>query len=151
MAYEQKTRPTDADVDAFVDAVESPTRRRDARTLLDLFGRVTGLEPVMWGPSIIGYGTHHYRYATGHEGDMCAAGFSPRKAATVVYLYGSDADPELLDRLGPHRRGVGCLYVTNLAKVDMDVLEQLVRDSYEALAASPTEQGGTSGTTGGAA
>ncbi|SDS46089.1 DUF1801 domain-containing protein [Paraoerskovia marina] len=133
MAYEAKTRPTDADVGQFVETVRSPTRRRDAYTLLDLHAQITGLEPVMWGPSIIGYGSHHYRYATGHEGDMPAAAFSPRTAATTFYLYGQDDDDHLLAELGPHRRGVGCLYVTNLERVDMDVLERLIRRSYEAL------------------
>lgn len=133
MAYEAKTRPTNADVGEFIESVTSPVRRRDAHTLRELHSKITGLDPVMWGPSIIGYGSHHYRYATGHEGDMPAAAFSPRTAATTFYLYGQLDGDDLLATLGPHRRGVGCLYVTNLQRVDMDVLEQLIRRSYEAL------------------
>lgn len=137
MAYEAKTRPTDADVGTFIESVDSPLRRRDAYRLLDLHADITGLEPVMWGPSIIGYGSHHYRYETGHEGDMPAAAFSPRKAATTFYLYGSTDLDDLLARLGPHRRGVGCLYVTRLERVDISVLEALIRRSFAALSSAP--------------
>ncbi|GIG20502.1 hypothetical protein Cch01nite_12260 [Cellulomonas chitinilytica] len=134
MADEPKTRPTDADVDAFVDAVPHPVRRRDARTLIELLSRVTGEAPTLWGPSIIGFGTYHYRYATGREGDMAAAGFSPRKAATTVYLNdGVDTHADLLERLGPHTTGRGCLYVKDLDDVDLGVLEAILRASYAAL------------------
>lgn len=90
----------------------------------------------MWGPSIVGFGSYHYRYASGREGDMAAAGFSPRKAATTVYLMdGFDAHEDLLARLGPHTRGKGCLYLKGLDAVDLDVLAELVRRSYATLTA----------------
>lgn len=131
MADQPKTVPTDADVLAFVDAVEHPVRRRDAHRLLELYGRVTGEEPRMWGPSIVGYGRYHYRYASGREGDASAAGFSPRRSSTTVYLAdGFDAYGDLLARLGPHTTSVSCLYVKDLEKVDLTVLEEILRRSW---------------------
>ena len=123
----------DNDVDAFIAAVIPPRRRRDAETLLDLFARATGAEPRLWG-TIVGYGQYHYRYASGREGDAPAAGFAPRKAAMSVYLVdGVGAYADLLSRLGPHRTGVGCLYLNDLKQNDLDVLEEMVRSSYAAL------------------
>jgi hypothetical protein len=125
---------TDDDVREFLDRVQHPVRRRDADTLLELMTRATGEPARMWGSSIIGFGTYHYKYASGREGDAPAAGFSPRKAATTIYLAdGIRAHPELLERLGPHTTGVGCLYVKDLAQVDLAVLEELVTSSYSAL------------------
>jgi hypothetical protein len=127
---ENLTRPTDADVVAFVDRAEPAGRRADAHALLGLMGRVTGAEPVMWGPSMIGYGQFHYRYASGHEGDSMVVGFSPRKASLSLYgLQYPGAEP-LLDRLGKHRRGAGCVYVGRLASIDPAVLEDLVRAAW---------------------
>lgn len=124
----------DDDVRGFLDRVQHPVRRRDADTLLELMTRATGQPARMWGSSIIGFGTYHYKYASGREGDAPAAGFSPRKAATTIYLAdGIGAHPELLERLGPHTTGVGCLYVKDLAQVDLTVLEELVASSYSAL------------------
>lgn len=125
---------TDDDVREFLDRVQHPVRRRDADTLLELMTRATGQSARMWGSSIIGFGTYHYKYASGREGDAPTAGFSPRKAATTIYLAdGIGAHPELLERLGPHTTGVGCLYVKDLAQVDLAVLEELVSSSYSAL------------------
>ncbi|MBF0671734.1 MAG: DUF1801 domain-containing protein [Salinibacterium sp.] len=108
------------------------TRQRDARALLDLMARATGEQPYLWN-SIVSFGSYHYIYATGREGDAPAAGFSPRKAATTIYLAdGVDAHADDLARLGPHTLGKGCLYLKDLAKVDLDVLEQIVRDAYRA-------------------
>jgi hypothetical protein len=122
---------TDDDVHAFIERVTSPVRRRDAETLLALMGRVTGEAPRMWGPSIIGFGEYHYRYATGREGDAPAASFSPRKAATTIYLPdGVDAHETELARLGEHTTGVGCLYLKDLDRVDTGVLEQILAASY---------------------
>lgn len=119
---------------AFLAAVPDDRRRADARVLVDLMRRVTGAEPVLWGPSIVGFGSYHYRYPTGREGDMPAAGFSPRKAATTVYLMdGVDAHADALTRLGPHTVGKGCLYLKRLADVDLGVLESMVRQSYASL------------------
>ncbi|MET3768489.1 hypothetical protein ABIB15_001171 [Marisediminicola sp. UYEF4] len=123
-------------VRAFIDTVPGATRRRDAERLLELFGRVTGQPATMWGPSIIGYGQYHYRYASGREGDAGAAGFSPRKAATSIYLPdGVGAYAEQLARLGEHKAAVGCLYITNLDKVDLAVLESIIDESYRTVTA----------------
>jgi len=136
MAHAPRTHPTDADVDAFVDAVPHPVRQRDARTLVDLLARVTGEAPALWGPAIVGFGSYHYRYESGRQGDMAAASFSPRKAATTIYLLdGVDAHADLLERLGPHTTGKGCLYVRDLDDVDLGVLEAIVRASYAQLTA----------------
>ncbi len=125
-----KTRPTGASVEAFIDAVEHPRRREDARTLLELMHRVTGEEPVMWGPSIVGYGSYHYRYASGQEADWPVVGFSPRKQNLSIYIMtGFEASDALLSRLGKHKTGKSCLYVNKLADVDLEVLETLVRAS----------------------
>lgn len=129
-----KTVETDSSVEEFLDAVPDERRRAEARTVLELMRRVTGLEPAMWGPSIVGFGTYHYRYPTGREGDMPLTGFSPRKAAMTVYLTdGVEAHADALARLGPHKVGVGCLYLTRLDRVDLGVLEGMVRQAYRSL------------------
>lgn len=126
---ETKTRPTQMQVADFIEAAPDAVRRDDAKTLAALMARVTGEEPVMWGPSIIGFGSYHYRYESGHEGDACRMGFSPRKAELVLYvLNGSPEQAAQLARLGRHRTGKSCLYVKKLADVDMAVLEELLRD-----------------------
>ena len=131
---ENKTKPTEIDPTDFVAAVESDRKRADAEVLLDFFERVTGLQPKMWGPSLIGYGRYHYKYESGREGDMLMTGFSPRKANLVMYImpgYRSDAMQEKLSRLGKHKLGKSCLYINKLADVDMDVLEEIVRDGVD--------------------
>lgn len=129
-----KTTWTDADPVGFIEAVSPPGRRRDAVTLLELMRRATGAEPRMFGTSIVGFGEYHYKHASGTEGAAAAAGFSPRKAASVVYLNdGIAAHDDLLGRLGPHKTGVGCLYFKDLAAVDLEVLEEIVRRSYATL------------------
>lgn len=136
MADSPKTVPTDADVSAFVAAVKSPVRRRDAGTLLGIMERVTGLPAVMWGPSIVGFGEYRYRYATGRESVMAAAGFSPRASSSTVYLAdGFEDRADLLARLGPHTTGASCLYLKDLTKVDLAVLEELVAASYASVTA----------------
>lgn len=129
MAYDLKTRPTPADVEAFLD-VAAPARRDDGRRLCALMSEICGLAPQMWGPSIVGFGSYHYRYASGHEGDMCRMGFSPRKAALVLYLPSCPEREALLARLGKHSTSKACLYIKRLADVDPDVLEALVRSSW---------------------
>jgi hypothetical protein len=131
---EIKTKPTDAKVSAFIAAVENDARRADAETLLSLYADSTGMEPVMWGPSIIGYGSYHYKYESGREGDMCRAGFSPRKGNVVLYLMGGYSNPEtqakmdaLREKLGKHKTGASCLYINKLADVDLDILRQMVK------------------------
>ncbi len=127
---ENKTRPTESDVAAFIEAVEPEVRRDDARALDAMLRRVTGTTPSMWGPSIIGYGRYHYRYESGREGETCRIGFSPRKAALVLYFNGrTPAFEALLSTLGKHDSGKGCLYVKRLADIDMTVLERLAVES----------------------
>jgi Domain of unknown function (DU1801) len=127
------TKPTDTKVAAFIAAVDNPARRADAETLLSLYADATGLEPSMWGPSIIGYGSYHYKYESGREGDMCRAGFSPRKGNVVLYLIGGYSNPEtqakmdaLRAQLGKHKTGASCLYINKLADVDLAVLERMI-------------------------
>jgi hypothetical protein len=128
---EQKTKPTAESVDAFIDGVENVTRREDARTLLALMREVTGEEPRMWGPSMIGFGEYHYRYDSGHEGNSFRTGFSPRKTELSLYVMpGVGKYEHLLARLGRHRTGVSCLYVRRLADVDMAVLRELVEAGW---------------------
>jgi predicted GIY-YIG superfamily endonuclease len=116
-------------------AVRSAKRRADAETLLDLMRRVTAQEPAMWA-TVVGFGSYHYRYESGREGDAPAAGFAPRAAASTVYLPdGVGAHRDLLDRLGPHTTGVGCLYLKDLGQVDLAVLEEIVRRSYATVTA----------------
>ena len=127
---ENKTRPTTRSVAAFLASVANEHRRRDARTVMAIMKRVTGESPRMWGPSIIGYGLYHYRHDSGREGDMPLAGLSPRKAELVVYfMAGFEAQAARLRALGPHRHGKGCLYLRSLEGVDLEVLEDMMRDS----------------------
>jgi hypothetical protein len=132
---EAKTKPTQVSVDDYIAAVEPAGKREDAAVLDALFRKVTGMVPQMWGPTIVGYGQYHYRYDSGHEGDMCRAGFSPRKAKHSLYLLGCGGTDEameaLLCRLGKHSRGVGCLYVNKLAEIDLAVLEEMIALSWQ--------------------
>ncbi len=131
---ETRTKATPASADAFIEAVPDPVRRADAKTVAALMARVSGEPAAMWGPSIIGYGSYHYRYDSGHEGDACRMGFSPRKAELVLYvLNGSPEQEAQLARLGKHRAGKGCLYIKKLADVDMGVLEEVVRDQLASM------------------
>ena len=126
------TRPTDADVTAFLDGVADPRRRDDARAVLEVMNEVTGASPRMWGTSMIGFGRQPYRTADGKEREWFAVGLAPRKAALTLYgltYYGSNTD--LLERLGPHTIGKGCVYVKLLDDVDREVLTDLVRRAWE--------------------
>ena len=133
---ETKTRPTQVSVDDFIAAVDKPVRRNDALALRDLMERVTGEPATMWGPSIIGFGSYHYRYDSGHQGDACRVAYSPRSANLVLYVGGFPRYDELLGRLGKHKRSTACLYLNKLADVDMAVLEEIVRGTFEATADS---------------
>jgi len=125
---ESRTKPTPIKPDDFIAAVPDAARRADAKALVPIFRRATGERPAMWGPSIVGFGKYHYRYASGREGDMCLEGFSPRSTALVLYvLSGAKGEDELLARLGKVKRGKSCLYVARLDDVDREVLEDLVR------------------------
>jgi hypothetical protein len=133
---ELKTQPTDADVEEFIASVPNPRRRDDCRAVVELMREVTGQEPVMWGPRMIGFGRYRYRYATGREGDWPLAAVSPgARALSIHIMAGFSEYGDLLDRLGPHRAGVSCLYVTNLSKVDAAVLREMVARSVADVAA----------------
>jgi Domain of unknown function (DU1801) len=130
-----KTQPTDQSVTGFLNAVSHPTRRADGLALDALFRSVTGFDPVMWGPSIVGYGRYHYTYASGRQGDFLATGFSPRKASLSIYImpgYGVFGD--IMARLGKHKTGRSCVYVNKLANIDLDVLGELIRAGLRDLA-----------------
>jgi len=130
---ENKTRPTKLSVAAFIDALKDPARRADAMALVKLLQSAAGEKPKMWGPSIIGFGSYHYKYESGREGDMPVIAFSPRKAATVLYgMTNFDEAATLLAKLGKHTTGKGCLYIKTLADVDQHVLEALVAKSMAA-------------------
>ena len=130
---ENKTKATKVSVADFIDKIKDQTRQADAKALIKLMRRATGEYPVMWGPAIVGFGSYHYKYESGREGDMLVVGFSPRNAANVLYgLLGSDAAKKLLGKLGKHTTGKGCLYVKKLADVDEAVLETLIIDAFAA-------------------
>lgn len=127
---DNKTKQTKASVAAFIDALTDQTKRTDAKALVKLMQSATGEKPKMWGPSIIGFGSYHYTYDSGREGDMPIVGFSPRKAATVLYIaIRSSGSEALLTKLGKHTTGKGCLYIKKLADVDQKVLKRLVDKS----------------------
>jgi len=124
---ENKTVPGGGDVSAFLDQVEPERRRADSKQLLRIFREVTGFEPKMWGPSMVGFGRYHYKYASGREGDMLATGFSPRKSALTIYILpGYTEFGPILDRLGKWKKGKSCLYINKLDDVDEDVLKELI-------------------------
>ena len=132
MAASNKTVESDASVDVFLARVEPAERAADARALIDLMRQVSGLDPKMWGPSIIGFGSVHYRYESGREGDTVAIGFSPRKAEFALYVGASTPNiAALLPGLGKHRTGKGCLYVKRLADVNHAVLAEIVRTAWD--------------------
>ncbi len=127
---EPKTKRTKASVSAYINAIADEDRRKDAKTLVKLMKSVTGKQPKLWGPSIIGFGTYHYTYASGREGDWPVTGFSPRKDNLSIYIMsGFSGEKALMKRLGKHKTGKSCLYLKRLADIDMKVLEQLVTKS----------------------
>lgn len=123
---ENKTKPTKVSVAAFIDALTDQTKRADAKALVKLIESATGEKPKMWGPSIVGFGAHHYKYESGREGDTPLVGFSPRKPAIVLYGVMDSSD------LGKHTTGKGCLYIKKLADVDQKVLEAQIAKSVAA-------------------
>lgn len=129
------TQPSDADVAAFLDQVSPEQRRADALRLDPLFREVSGFDPVLWGSSMVGYGRYRYTYDSGHSGQCFATGFAPRKRELVLYIMPGYADfGAILERLGPHRKGKSCLYLTRLERVDMTALGDLIRAGLEDLA-----------------
>ena len=139
-----KTKPTAVSVTAFVNALAEPAKRADAKALIGLMKSATGEAPRMWGPSIIGFGTCHYKYESGREGDTVLAGFSPRKPATVLYgVMGCDNAALLLAKLGKHTTGKGCLYIKRLSDVDQKVLLELIVESVAAKRAQQPKPNGS--------
>ncbi len=135
---EPKTKATEVSVTDYIAAQPDARRREEGAALDALHRRVTGLEPKMWGPSIIGFGSYNYKYDSGREGTMCRAGFSPRKSAMTLYLMGNYCDHQaeadaLFAKLGKHKTGKSCLYINKLADVDLAVLERLVALSWEVM------------------
>lgn len=127
---ENKTKPTDVAVEDFLNAVENDRRRADAFELLALMRELTGEEAKMWGPSIIGFGSYHYKYESGREGDFMQVGFSPRKANLVCYIMlGFSGYQALMDRLGKYKTGKSCLYINKLDDIDRVVLRELIEKS----------------------
>ncbi len=130
---ENKTRPTEVSVAAFVEKITDETRRADAKALVNLMQKASNEKPKMWGPAIVGFGSYHYKYESGREGDAPVIGFSPRKAASVLYgLIGFSGADAVLAKLGKHTTGKGCLYIKKLGDVDPKVLETLVAKSLAA-------------------
>jgi len=128
---ENKTKPTSASVDDFIANLENTRRRTDALTALMIYKKITGLPPVMWGPAIIGFGSLHYVYETGREGDMPAAAFSPRKTCMTFYVDNKfEGAEELYAKLGKHKKSVACLYINKLDDVDLDVLFEIIAREY---------------------
>ena len=139
---ENKTKPTALSVPAFLNMCTDEARRTDAKALIRLMQKVTGKEPAMWGSSIVGFDSYHYTYESGREGDMLIVGFSPRKAANVLYgTIGFDGAEALLAKLGKHTTGKGCLYIKRLADVNMKVLETLLEKAVAATRARRPKQG----------
>lgn len=134
MATQNKTVANDASVENFLQAMEPEKKRADSQALDALFRRVTGWNPAMWGKSLIGYGSYHYRYESGREGDFLATGFAPRKANLSIHIMPGYQDySAILSRLGKHKVGKSCLYLNKLADVEMDVLEELIRTGLDDL------------------
>ena len=128
---ENKTQPTSASVDDFIAGVENARRRADALTTLEMYKEITGLPAVMWGPSIVGFGIHHYTYESGREGSLPAACFSPRKANMTFYVGAKfEGAQELYASLGKHKKSVACLYINKLDDVDLDVLREIIARDF---------------------
>ena len=128
--YELKTRVNDGDVIAFLNSIENEKRKEDAFRALDLIQELSGEEPRMWGKSIVGFGSYHYKYKSGQEGDWMRIGFSPRKQSLTMYIMnGFSRYDSLLSKIGKHKTGVGCLYIQKWEDVDEKVLRELVRES----------------------
>ena len=136
---EIKTRATDGDVRAFINSVENEQKRKDGFTLLEIFTRITGEKPKLWGNTtskFIGFGQYHYKSErSSQEGDWPLTGFAPRKTNLTIYLMmsGIEVNKDLFGKLGKHKTSMGCLYINNLADIDMAVLEKLIKKSYEAM------------------
>ena len=126
-----KTQPNEASVVQFIESVEQAKRQADAKVILQMMSDITGEKPIMWGTSIIGFGTYHYRYASGREGDWMRIGFSPRKANLSLYLMNGFSEYQsLLKKLGKYKTGKSCLYINKLEDIDVDILKQMIHHSF---------------------
>jgi hypothetical protein len=129
---ELKTKPSEASVEEYLNAIKDETKRSDSFVILEMMGQATSAEPRMWGSSIIGFGDRHYHYASGREGDWFLVGFSPRKENLTLYLtFGGLQDIKLLEKLGKYKTGKGCLYLKRLRDVNIDVLKELIKLTVE--------------------
>lgn len=130
--YKLKTKETDQDIVEFIETLDSNNKKADAYKLVDIYAEISGLPPKMWGSNIIGFGTYHYKYASGHEGDGPIVGFSPKKARISLYLT-TDEDTRafFLDQIGKHKAGVGCVYINKLADINEEILREFIKKSIE--------------------
>jgi len=129
---EIKTKKTDQSVQNFLNEVSDEKRRQDSFAVLELMKQVTGMEPKMWGTSIVGFGCYHYKYESGREGDSLLVGFSPRKQNLTLYIPGGfERRDALMKKLGKHKTGKGCLYINKIEDVDLSTLKELVAQSYQ--------------------
>ncbi len=132
---ELKTKPTEITVESFLnEKVADENVRKDCYTIINIMEKITSQKAKMWGTAIIGFGSYHYKYDSGHEGEMCATGFSPRKANLTLYvLGGAPGQEELLQKIGKHKASGGCLHIKKLSDVNLEVLENLIRQNLEYL------------------
>jgi hypothetical protein len=127
-----KTQENETNVENFLQSIEDEVKRKDSQAIVEIMRQMTQEEPEMWGGSIIGFGQYHYIYASGHEGDAPKVGFSPRKQNLTLYLtYGFEENRDLMEKLGKYKTGKACLYVKRLSDVDVDILRELIKRSYE--------------------
>lgn len=137
---ELKTKATDASVTKFINGITDETKRTDCFKLVEIMREITKADPKMWGPSIVGFGSYHYKYASGHEGDSCITGFSPRKEALTLYVMaGLHEQAELLKTLGKHKAGRGCLYIKKLEDVHLPTLKKIIRVGVKSVAKLRTD------------
>lgn len=129
---ELKTKPTKADVEKFLNSIKDEKKREDAFKVLKMMKQITKEEPKMWGPSIVGFGSYHYKYESGREGDMCMTGFSPRKQNLTIYImHGFERYEKLIKNLGKYKTGISCLYINKLEDVDLKVLKELISEDVK--------------------
>ena len=131
---QQKTKPSGISVPDYIEGLESSRRKEEAYTLVDIFSQLTQEDAQLWGNSIIGFGSYHYQYASGHSGDASLVGFSPRKAKISLYCWLDEPRrTELLSKLGKHSSGVGCIYVNKLEDIDLDVLRTIIKEALDTM------------------
>lgn len=127
---ERKTNETNESVDEFIDAIEDDSKREDCRAITKLMAAATGVEPRMWGTSIVGFGKHHYEYANGKPGEICKVGFAPRAKSIAIYLPKYPEHATLINKLGKHKYSGGCLHIARLADVQVEVLRRMIKSAF---------------------